>query len=150
MRVPRREWFGWFCAAMRMLLAPVLGRSLSTRQQAHTEALCHLLLTPEEMETGAALGARWRLFCCTYCTVRLALHTAEHIIKKFACFSSRSRTDQRRGRWMPLSGSQPHPWALVRSLSLFCRRPRGHRCLTNPDLMAFCTTVTCCTLMRIF
>lgn len=31
--------------------------------QAHTEARCHLLLTPLEMEAGAALGARWRFFC---------------------------------------------------------------------------------------
>lgn len=51
---------------------------LRTRQQAHTEALCHLLLTPEEMETGAALGAQWRFFCWSYCTTRLALHTAHH------------------------------------------------------------------------
>lgn len=47
---------------IRMLLAPILGRSLSTRQQAHTEALCHLLLTPEEMETGGWIRCSVEIF----------------------------------------------------------------------------------------
>lgn len=96
----------------------------------------------------------WGCFRCSleiflriYCNnVRLALRTAEHIIKGFAC-CSRSGTEQRRGWWMPLWTSQPHPWGLVQSLS---RSPRGHPSLTKPDLMAFPTTFTCCTLMRIF
>lgn len=93
-------------------------------QPAHTEALSHLLLAPRDGDAAAG-GARWRFPRCSYRTARPALHTAEHIIKKLACSSSRSRAEQRRERWMSLWGSQPQPWA-VSGASRSLPQPRGH------------------------
>lgn len=103
-----QEWFEWLSDVIRMLLAVVLGRSRAERQRAHTEALCHLLLLREGPETW--LGAQWRFVWYCYYNVRLDLYIAEQIIKEFACFSSRSQTDQRQKWWISIWTSQCHLW----------------------------------------